>query len=179
MKKSSFLLLFFVLGFSACKKEDEIGEENELITTIKLNFKNGSDIKSFSYKDLDGNGGTAPVVDKISLAANTTYDLNIEFLDESKSPALNITEEVSGESDEHLVLFTPSTTTLGTYTYADKDINLLPIGLTGKYRTQLAGMGMLKVQLRHQPPINGKNTKDGTSIPGSDDINIDFVLEVK
>lgn len=179
MKKSSILLLCFVLGFSACKKEDEIGEENELITTIRLNFKNGNDIKSFSYKDLDGDGGMAPVRDKISLAANTTYDLNIEFLDESKSPAINITQEVNSESDEHLVLFTPSTNTLGSYSYADKDVNLFPIGLNGKYSSQSAGMGMLKVQLRHQPPINGKNTKDGTSIPGSDDINIDFVLEVK
>jgi hypothetical protein len=179
MKKSSILLLCFVLGFSACKKEEEIGEENELITTIKLNFKNGNEVKSFSYKDLDGDGGMAPVIDKISLAVNTTYDLSIEFLDESKSPVVNITEEVSGESDEHLVLFSPSSTSLGTYTYSDKDVNLLPIGLKGKYSTKSAGAGMLKVQLRHQPPINGKNSKDGTSVPGSDDINIDFVFEVK
>lgn len=179
MKKSNILLLGLVLSFSACKKEDEIGEENELITTIKLNFKNGNDIKSFSYKDLDGDGGKVPLIDKISLASNTTYDLSIEFLDESKSPAVNITEEVSGESDEHLVLFTPSATVLGAYSYSDKDVNLLPVGLIGKYRTLTTGIGTLKVQLRHQPPINGKNTKDGTSIPGSDDINIDFALEVK
>lgn len=179
MKKSSILLLCFVLGFSACKKEEEIGEENELITTIKLNFKNGNDVKSFTYKDLDGDGGAAPVIDKISLAANTNYDLSVEFLDESKSPAVSITEEVSAESDEHLVLFSPSSTSLGTYSYSDKDVNLLPVGLKGKYSTKSAGTGMLKVQLRHQPPINGKNSKDGTSIPGSDDINIDFALEVK
>ncbi len=179
MKKSFVLLLCLALGFSACKKEDEIGEENELITTIKLNFKNGNDLRSFSYKDLDGDGGTAPVIDKISLAANTTYDLSIEFLDESKTPAVNITEEVSGESDEHLVLFSPSTTSLGTYTYSDKDVNLLPIGLKGKYSTKSAAAGMLKVQLRHQPPVNGKKTKDGTAVPGSDDINIDFIFEVK
>lgn len=179
MKKSSILFLCLVLGFSACKKEDEIGEENELITTIKLNFKNGNEIKSFSYKDLDGEGGKAPIIDKINLASNTTYDLSIEFLDESKSPALNITEEVSGESDEHLVLFTPSATVLGSYSYSDKDVNLLPVGLIGKYRTQSTGVGTLKVQLRHQPPINGKNSKDGTPNPGSDDINIDFVLEIK
>jgi hypothetical protein len=47
MKKSIILLL--CLGFLACKKEDEIGEENELITTVKLNFKYGNDVKSFSY----------------------------------------------------------------------------------------------------------------------------------
>lgn len=179
MKKSSILLLCFALGFSACKKEEEIGEENELITTIKLNFKNGNDVKSFTYKDLDGDGGAAPVIDKISLAANTNYDLSVEFLDESKSPAVSITEEVSSESDEQLVLFSPSSTSLGTYSYSDKDVNLLPVGLKGKYSTKSAGTGMLKVQLRHQPPINGKNSKDGTSIPGSDDINIDFALEVK
>jgi hypothetical protein len=144
-----------------------------------LNFKNGNDFKSFSYKDLDGDGGIAPVVDKISLVANTSYDLSIEFLDESKSPAINITQEVNGESDEHLVLFTPSTNALGSYSYADKDVNLLPIGLMGKYSTMSAGIGTLKVQLRHQPPINGKNTKDGTPTPGSDDIKIDFQIEVK
>lgn len=179
MKKSSILFLGLVLCFSACKKEDEIGEENELITTIKLNFKNGSETKTFAYKDLDGDGGIAPSIDKVSLSPNLTYDLSIEFLDESKSPALNITQEIGEESDEHLIVITPSAVAIGTYAYSDKDVNLLPIGLVGKFTTKSASSGALKVQLRHQPPINGKNSKDGTAIPGSDDVNIDFQIEIK
>ncbi|MCP9764548.1 hypothetical protein [Lacihabitans soyangensis] len=179
MKNLGIFVLSVVLGLSACKKEDEIGEENELITTVKLNFKNGNETRSFAYKDLDGDGGMAPTVEKINLKPNTSYDLSVEFLDESKTPALNITEEVKEEGDEHLVVITPSSTTIGTYTYADKDVNLLPIGLMGKFTSKSAAAGSLKIQLRHQPPINGKKSKDGTAAPGSDDINIDFQIEVK
>jgi hypothetical protein len=179
MKKSVILFLGLALGFSSCKKEDEIGEENELITTVKLTFKSGTDTRTFSYKDLDGEGGMAPAIDKISLAANTTYDLSIDFLDESKTPTQIITEEIKGESDEHLIVVTPSNSTLGTYTYGDKDMNMLPIGLLGKFASKSASNGTLKVQLRHQPPVNGKNTKDGTATPGSDDVNVDFQLEIK
>ncbi len=179
MKKFSILFFCFVASLSSCKKEDEIGEENELITTIRLNFKSGTETKSFSYKDLDGDGGMSPTIDKVSLSPNTIYDLSIEFLDESKTLTESITAEIEKESDEHLVVITPSNVSLGTYTYSDRDMNMLPIGLTGKFTSKAASSGMLKVQLRHQPPINGKNSKDGTPTPGSDDINIDFQIEVK
>lgn len=179
MKKLGIVILSFVLAISACKDEHDVGHENELITTVKLNFKNGNETRSFSYKDLDGDGGMAPTVDKISLKPNISYDLSVEFLDESKTPALNITEEVKEEADEHLVVITPSSATVGAYTYSDKDVNLLPIGLMGKFTSKSAATGTLKVQLRHQPPINGKKSKDGTATPGSDDINIDFQIEVK
>jgi hypothetical protein len=179
MKKLSIVILSFVLGISACKKDHEVGHENELITTIKLNFKNGNETKSFAYKDLDGDGGMAPKVDKISLKPNINYDLTIEFLDESKTPAFNITDEIKEEADEHLVVITPSSAAIGTFTYSDKDVNQLPIGLMGKFTSKLAAEGTLKIQLRHQPPINGKKTKDGTATPGSDDANINFQIEVK
>jgi hypothetical protein len=100
-------------------------------------------------------------------------------LDESKTPAFNITDEIKEEADEHLVVITPSSVAIGTFTYADKDVNQLPIGLMGKFTSKLAAEGTLKVQLRHQPPINGKKTKDGTATPGSDDANINFEIEVK
>ena len=179
MKKIHLFLYLIFLCFISCKKQAEIGAENELITTVRLNFRSGSEMKSFSYQDLDGEGGKAPSIDKISLSPNTTYDLTVEFLDESKNPVNNITEEIRMEGDEHLVLLTPSDISLGTYNYTDKDLNLLPLGLSGKFSTSNTAVGKLKVQLRHQPPINGKNTKDGTATPGSDDINVDFTLEIK
>lgn len=179
MKNLVVLFLSFLFTLTSCKKEDEIGEENELITTVKLTFRNGSESKAFIYKDLDGDGGVAPNIEKISVKPNTTYDLSVEFLDESKTPSQNITSEILAEGDEHLVVISLSSSSLGTYTYNDKDINLLPIGLTGKFVTKSASTGSVKVQLRHQPPVNGKNTKDGTPTPGSDDVNIDFQIEIK
>jgi hypothetical protein len=98
----------------------------------------------------------------------------IELLDESKSPVDDITKEVEEESYEHLFVYTPSPAALLTYTYGDKDKNNYPIGLTGSAVTGAAGDGKLKVQLRHQP-----GAKNGSPTPGSDDVNLDFILKVK
>lgn len=179
MKKKILGLLIIIVSTQACKKTTVDAEENELITTVKLNFTEGTNTKTFVWKDIDGEGGKNPVIDKISLKPNTSYTLKVEFLDESKTPADNITTEVNEESDEHLLIFTASPTGLASYTYNDKDSNNLPVGLSGTLKTNVSGTGMLKVQLRHQPPINGKNTKDGTATPGSDDANVDFSLSVE
>lgn len=181
MKKTGYWL-FVALGLTvmySCKDAEVDPEENELITTVKLEFTNGSSVTTFQWKDADGDGGSAPAIDKINLKPGIEYSVKVSFLDESKSPADDITQEVNEESDEHLVVFTASPASLLTYTYGDKDLNNLPVGLNGKLLTKAAGSGKLKVQLRHQPPVNGNRVKDGTAAPGSDDINIDFDLEIK
>ena len=174
------LLLSATLFTVSCKDEEVVvEEENELITTVKLNFTSGGTTQSFKYSDPDGDGGKAPTIDAITLKPNTTYTLTVEVLDESKMPVSNITEEVKEESDEHLFVYTPTPSNLLTYTYGDKDAKNFGIGITGSAKTNAAGTGKLKVQLRHQPPIIGKATKDGTATPGSDDINIDFNVTVQ
>jgi len=174
------LLLNATLFTVSCKDEEvAVEEENELITTVKLNFTSGGITQSFNYSDPDGDGGKAPTIDAISLKPNTTYTLTIEVLDESKMPVGNITDEIKKESDEHLFVYTPTPNSLLTYVYGDKDANNFGIGITGSTKTNTAGTGKLKVQLRHQPPINGKASKDGTPTPGSDDINIDFNVTVQ
>ncbi|WP_064196269.1 MULTISPECIES: hypothetical protein [Emticicia] len=174
------LLISIGLFISSCKKDSiETQEENELITTVKLNFTSGGVTQTFKFNDPDGDGGAAPTIDNISLKANTTYTLTIQVLDESKSTINDITNEVSAESDEHLFVYTPTPSNLLTYVYGDKDTNGFVIGLTGTAKTTTAGNGQLKVQLRHQPPVNGKKVKDGTPTPGSDDMNINFNLIVQ
>jgi hypothetical protein len=152
-------------------------DENELITSVSLKFtdKTTNLVSIFSFKDPDGEGGKAPTkFDTISLKPNTAYTLDIELLDESKSPVLDITKEVAEESDEHLFIYTPSPATLLTYTYEDKDKNGIKIGLKGTVQTSVAGTGKLKVQLRHQP-----GSKDGTPSPGSNDVELEFPLKIK
>lgn len=176
MKKHVALLpLIAALLLTACKADEPEPDENELITTITLRFTEGGTTRTFSAKDPDGEGGAAPVLDKITLAPNKTYDLAIEFKDESKSPVVDITSEILEEADEHLVVYTPNPSGLMTVTVTDKDAKNYPIGLKGTAQTQAtAGTGKLTVQLRHQP-----GTKNGTPGPGSDDANVTFDVEIK
>jgi len=176
-----WMLLFGIAAlFTQCKDsgdEVEPDDENELITSVTLKFaeQGTTNVSTFSYKDVDGEGGNAPTkFDAITLKPNATYTVTIELLDESKSPVDDITKEVAEESDEHLFVYTATPASLLTYTYGDKDANNFPIGLTGKAVTGAVGTGKLKVQLRHQ-----SGAKNGTASPGSDDVNLDFDLKIQ
>lgn len=182
LKRHLFLSILAIipLFIASCSKTSvDAADENELITTIKLNFTANGTTQTFSYSDPDGDGGKAPTIDNISLKANTTYTMTIQLLDESKSPVSNITDEVSAQRDEHLFIYTPSPSTLLTYTYTDKDSKNFNVGLTGSVKTGATATGKLKVQLRHQPSVGGKPSKDGTAAPGSDDVNIDFNVAIQ
>lgn len=155
-------------------------DENELITTVRLTFtEDGTTApQKFEWKDLDGDGGNAPTTSRITLKASRSYKVDVEFLDESKTPTDNITDEVREEGDEHLVVLTPTPSSLFTYTASDKDSRNFPIGLSGTVTTGSINQGTLRVQLRHQPPVNGQPVKNGTVAPGSDDVNITFDVVV-
>lgn len=124
-------------------------------------------------------GNTPSAFDKVVLKPNTSYTLTVEVIDDSKTPPLDITKEIKEEADTHLFVFTSSPASLLTYTYGDQDSRNFPVGLTGTARTGAAGTGKLKVQLRHQTPVGCNRVKNGTSAPGSDDVNLDFEVEVK
>ncbi len=188
MKKNKFWVSALALGLVAtltqCKNAEKVtpADENELITTVQLKFTESGTTAplTFTFRDVDGDGGNPPSkFDSIVLKSNTTYTLAIELMDESKTPTVNTTEEVRKESDQHFFIYTTSPPSLLTYTYGDMDARNFPVGLTGTAKTGVAGTGKLKVQLRHQPPINGNPVKDGTAAPGSDDVNLDFNLKVK
>lgn len=175
---SSLLLL------NGCKKGTDPlpADENELITTVTLRFtqQGTTNPQSFSYQDKDGDGGAVPTkFDAVTLTANTSYSLTVEVLDESKTPAENITSEIREQQDEHLFVYAGNPATLLTYAYGDVDSRNFPVGLTGSVRTGAAGAGQLNVRLRHQPPVNGVVVKNGTATPGSDDVNLNFPLTVK
>ena len=180
---SGLLALGTLLLIGGCKKGTDPlpADENELITTVTLRFTQGSNTQSFTYQDKDGAGGTDPTkFDAITLTANQSYTMTVEVLDESKTPAVNTTNDIRAEQDEHLFVYTPSPASLLTYTYGDKDSRNFDIGLTGTARTGAAGTGTLNVRLRHQPPVNGVAVKNGTvNSGGSDDVNLNFPLTVR
>jgi hypothetical protein len=70
--------------------------EEELITTVQLKITESGTINTntYSWKDVDGVGGNIPVIQGITLSPNKSYEVEVEFLDESKNPAADITQEV-------------------------------------------------------------------------------------
>lgn len=177
MKKSLLLTLgafVIIASFTGCKKDDPQPEnENELITTIKLTFTEGDDILTYTWKDLTPGTGLDPIVNEVALEASKTYEVAVEFLNESKTPADNITEEVAAEADEHMVFLYPNLSG-ATWVATDKDVNNLPIGLNGTFSATTAGTGKLRVVLRHQP-----DSKDGSFAPGSTDVDVEFPLVIE
>ncbi|MCU0348774.1 MAG: hypothetical protein MUC59_17675 [Saprospiraceae bacterium] len=177
MKNFKFLFAILALNavlFSACDKEDDHNHnEGELITTVKLTFTEvGGGSTEFTVKDLDGDGGDAPVADDITLKANTAYTIGVEFLDESKADHTHdITEEVKEESAEHLVCF-DATGSMTAPTIGDLDGNGKPIGLESALATGAAGAGSLQVTLKHLP------NKSATDPCSTGDTDVDVTFEV-
>ncbi|KHJ37009.1 hypothetical protein PBAC_27850 [Pedobacter glucosidilyticus] len=181
--KNKFKFLAFaallVGSISACKK-DELPHvhEEELITTVTLRFTNtanANDVVTVTARDVDGDGGNAPVIGALNLRPNTTYNWSVtQILDESESPAEDVREEIVEENYEHLLVYTATPANLITVNITDRDRNNLPVGLTGTATTTTAGTGTLRVTLKHQP--NG--TKNGTAAPGSTDFEFTFPLNV-
>ena len=160
--------------------------EEELITTLKLTLTptGGGSALTVQFQDLDGEGGDAPVVDRIVVAAGTDYDGAVQVLNESESPPENITEEVEEEAEAHQFFFE----TLGrfspaTVAYADKESDYgtnsgddHPVGLAFTLSVpDNAQNGQFRVILSHfdDAPKDGETRSDET------DIDVTFQVEVR
>lgn len=183
MKKYLPILLASLL-FTSCKKDEvEPTDDNELITRVELKF---TDLTAktaiiYTFQDLDGDPKTAPEkFDKIVLNKGVTYSVSIGVYDDTKSPVMDITQEINEEADVHLFVYKTTPASLLTTTILDKDKNGLPIGLSSSILTQsTAGTGKLNLLLKHQPELNGVKVKTGQEAGGSTDIDLTFDVEVK
>jgi hypothetical protein len=179
-RKSILVAMIAFALMTGCKKvEPDPVEDNENLTTLKLKFTESGTTSTYTFRDLDGVGGNAPTIDKISLKPNKTYTLVVEMLDESKTPASIISDAIYDERDQHLFEYLVSPATILTLTTTDKDTRGFPLGLIASVKTTTAGTGKLQVVLHHQPPVNGKIVKDGTFGIGSVDFDGTFEVEVK
>jgi hypothetical protein len=179
-RKSILMAMIVMAVMAGCKKDEPAPvEDNENLTTLKLKFTESGTTSTFTFKDLDGAGGNAPTIDKISLKPNKTYTMVVEMLDESKTPASIISDAIYDERDQHLFEYVATPATILMVTTTDKDTRGLPLGLTASVKTSAIGTGKLQIVLLHQPPVNGKIVKDGTFGIGSVDFDGTFDLEVK
>ncbi len=168
--------------FLASCSDDDNGpvNEEEVITTVITTLTNGSTTITLTSRDLDGDGPNAPVVTVSGdLTANTVYNGEITFLNETVTPADNITAEVEEEGEEHQIFYQiPSA--LGTIGYTDFDVNAKPVGLTFTYTTGNAGTGNLTVTLRHLPNKSAAGVAAGdiTNAGGATDAQVTYPIVI-
>lgn len=169
------LLSIIALSITACKKDNSDVtkptdiNEGELITTVQFNITDADSPftkQVFEYKDVDGIGGNAPLIDTIKLNNNKFYTVEIILLDESKNPIDTISNEVLEEANDHMLVFEPASSQISV-TINDFDTNNppLPLGLLSSWATTTAGNTSIKVSLKHQPGIkNGDPTRGETDV---------------
>jgi len=181
IKTTKLLAILFIsaLTFTACSEDDhdDHGHEEELITTVNYTLTNGNDVTTLTFSDPDGEGGNDPTYSvSNNLAANTTYVGQIELLNETESPAEDITDEIREEDDEHEFFYTTSVSGL-TVEKTDTDGNDNPLGLITSLKTGDAGTGTLTIILIHEPTKPNDGTFAGAG--GSTDINVSFNITVE
>ena len=161
MKFFKYALLASTLIFASCSDDDDNApdpvNEEEVITTLTVTLDSGSDTVVMQYQDLDGDGPDAATVNVSgSLNANTTYDGSIVLLNETESPAENVTEEIEEEDDEHQFFYTVGSGLDVATDYANFDGDGNPLGTLFVLNVGSASSGGLTFTLRHEP--NKPNT---------------------
>lgn len=179
MKKYAlFLTMGIAIAVAGCNKEDKVDpNEEELITTLKVTLTaTGASPLVFTFKDADGPTGAPPTVfDSIIVDANKSYAATVQFLNESVSPAEDITAEVSAEGVDHQVYYTPATAAI-TVANLNADSKGLPLGLSSTWQTGAASKGSVKITLKHKP---GTKAAGDPVSKGETDVEVEFGVRVK
>lgn len=186
MKNIKFLLLLsitFLVVFNSCKDDDPVEDpEEEVITTLNFTLTpTTGDVVTLAFSDPDGDGGNAPTITGGTLQADMTYTGSLELLNESESPAEDITAEISEEDDEHQFFFSTSSDLNLSVSYADQDGNGNPLGLSTTLMTGAASTGTLTVILRHEPAKDASGVSGGdiTNAGGETDIEVTFDVTIQ
>ena len=181
MKKYLFGAAFTVAVFllNSCKKINE-GETNdeELITTVQLNFTPaaGGATLSFKFEDLDGPGGNPPVAQPIIISAGTVYNVDVELWNNAANPPEDITVEVEEEAESHRIYYTTSAGSTIVIDNLNNDGNAVPLGTTSTWTVGAASTGTVGIVLRHYPGTPpDKQTADPVNSPKSaTDVDVSF-----
>jgi len=166
------------LVIAGCKKkEDEEENEEELITTVKVTLSpiSGGAATTYTWKDVDGAGGNAPTIDQITLAPSTAYNCTLQFLDESKNPAENITTEIVAEANDHQIYYEPATV-LVTVSGLNNDGAGLPLGTSSVWTAGAVSNGTLKITLKHKP---GQKAAGDAVSKGETDVEVTFPTRIQ
>lgn len=170
------------LSLASCSDDDNLPEaihEEEVITTITITLEpegEGTTV-TLQQRDLDADGPVEPTFEVSgNLVAGVTYNGSIVLLNETESPAEDITEEVEEEDLDHQFFYTIASDldVIIDNVNLDSEGNLL--GTEFKLTAGAASSGLLTVTLRHEP------TKPNTGLEnagGETDIEASFNVVVE
>lgn len=166
------------LILAGCKKKKNEENEEELITTVRLTLTpiGGGSALVYSWKDVDGVGGNAPVIQTVILAPSKVYNCSVQFLNESVTPAEDITTEVVTEGTDHQVYYAVSGGAALTINGLNTDGIGLPLGTTSSFTTAAASTGSLKITLKHKPGVKAAN--DAVT-KGETDVEVDLPVSIQ
>jgi hypothetical protein len=183
------IALVSILLFSSCSDDDkpEPVVENEVITTVTVVYTpvGGGTAITLESRDLDGDGPNAPLVSVSgNFAQGKTYTGVVTFLNETVTPAEDMTEEIKELGLEHQIFY-QKTGTINSISYADTASNFdssgKPIGLESVFTTTGAASGSITIILKHEPNKSAANvaTGDITNAGGSTDAEVIFDVVVE
>jgi hypothetical protein len=163
-------LLLLVITFQSCDTEDpKPPNEEEVITTLTVTLTPGDGGMPviLSFFDEDGENGSAEPVETISgsLRVGTSYSAQIQLLNETVTPPIDVSEEVEEEGNDHLFCFSASGDL--SIEYEDEDDQGLPLGLSTTWLPGEAGQQEVTIILRHQA-----GTKNG-QCPGTGETDLE------
>jgi hypothetical protein len=185
MKSIKYFFTFCLINFLfiGCNSDDAAPiNQEELITTIEFSFTPDGvgDSQTFTFKDLDGDGGSAPFIDTIFLNKNTNYLTSLTFLDESASPAEDITAEILEEALDHQVFYSSDIDLIINYNDQDSEGNPLGLETAITVGDIFPLSGGLTIILRHEPNKSGIGVADGdiANAGGETDIEVTFPVVI-
>ena len=181
MKKNilyAFITLCLVIT-SCSKDEPDHVHEHELITTmtITLTPSDASGSVTLQTQDLDADGPNAPdVTVSGNLKSGVLYNGAIVLLNETESPAENVTMEIEEEDKEHQFFFTVGSGLDITTEYLNFDSDGNPLGTKFSLIARSAGNGLMTVTLRHEPKKPNSGLQDaggGTDLEASFNVTVE------
>ena len=175
------LLMSFILIYG-CEKNPVLPNEEELITTLTLTLApaGGGPVKTFMFRDIDGDGGELPEITFDTLDNTSDYTGRIELLNETTDPVTIVTEEVEEEDEDHQFFYTVAGGLL-TITYTDMDALEYPVGIHTIFETDLPAITTLTITLRHLPDKSAPGVSTGNimNAGGETDIEVTFPMIVQ
>ena len=177
--KMALGLVLFSAVLGSCEKNNaEEGNDEEVITTMRLTFlpTGGGAAVTYQFDDADGPGGNAATQDAIVLAPQRQYAVTLQLLNKTKTPVEDITVEVANEPGAHRFYYELSAGSNIMVSGLNTDGAGIPLGINSTWTTSAAATGKVKITLRHYagtPPA--KAIADAVnSSKSSTDIEVEF-----
>jgi hypothetical protein len=182
--KSFLFISFLIVGLNGCNKDEKTVSPpvpgNEFLTSVRVTATNTTDptdvqVAIITDTTIISNPPESINHDTLNLKANSVYSVTVEFLDETKNPPGQVTDDIYTRRNYHLICFDVSSGLNLTVARTDLDTNNPPlqVGLQDKITSGAVSKGTLNVQLRHQP-----NAKNGDCAPGSTDADVTYTVNI-